>query len=268
MIKAGYKKLTLEEAKKFNKAGTLPDKLDKKGTPIKRFALAISTEMGSQLDEILKIYNHPENKNGELIHVLLASQGYNEGIDLKAVRHIHFFEPLVTMASDKQTLGRAARYCSHADLDKDAGQWRVKIHRYMSETPVFAGVTSDDIDKRIQEVTEQHKQATEEHKQASEQLKADKKNAELKGTVAELKGKVAELKKQIADLTKEKKKAKSLDVKSAPNIEELIFKESRERMKDIFTIYQCMKEAAVDCKVLQKFHSATGTTVQCEAYSP
>jgi hypothetical protein len=31
-----------------------------------------------------------------------------------------FFETtLVTMASDKQTLGRAARYCSHSDLDRD-----------------------------------------------------------------------------------------------------------------------------------------------------
>ena len=63
---------------------------------------------------MLKIYNSEANKNGEIVHMLLASQGFNEGLDLKDVRHIHIFEPLVTMASDLQTIGRARRFCSHA----------------------------------------------------------------------------------------------------------------------------------------------------------
>ena len=70
------------------------------------------------MDELIKIYNNPENRNGEIIHVMLASQKYNESIDLKAVSNIHFFEPLVTMARDIQTIGRAARQCSFIDLDK------------------------------------------------------------------------------------------------------------------------------------------------------
>ena len=231
MEKAGYKKFTVKEALEYNKKGTLPPKG-------KRFGLAITTEVGAQLDAILRIYNHPDNKNGELIHVLLASQGFNEGIDLKAVRHIHFFEPLITMASDKQTLGRAARYCSHAQLDRDAGEWNVHIHRYMMEKPLVVGITAEEIQQRIDE--------------ASEKLKKDKKNKDLKAEIDRLKA--------------QKKEMKGLDVSGVANIEEAIFKESRDRMKQIFTIYACMKEAAVDCRILNKFHSMTGTEVKCEGF--
>lgn len=231
MEKAGYKKMTLVEAQKLNKEGKLPPKG-------KRFALAITTEVGNQLDAILRIYNHPDNKNGELIHVLLASQGFNEGIDLKAIRHIHFFEPLITMASDKQTIGRAARYCSHAQLDRDTGEWSVTIHRYMTETPLVIGVSEEEIDALL--------------KSAQDKAKKDKKNQELK--------------EEIARLKLQKKDAKKANTKVA-NIEEFIFKESRERMKEIFTLYQCMKEAAVDCHLMKRFHSMMGSPIKCEIFN-
>jgi len=63
---------------------------------------------------------------------MIATQNFNEGLDLKAVRHIHIFEPLVSMAGDLQTIGRARRYCSHQMLDKSKDEWNVRIWRYIS----------------------------------------------------------------------------------------------------------------------------------------
>jgi hypothetical protein len=295
--KKGYKKLTVQEAKKFNNAGKLP-------TPAKRYILAITTEIGEEggsagknLHELIKIYNSPENKNGELIHVMLASQGFNEGIDLKAVRHIHFFEPLVTMASDKQTLGRAARYCSHADLNREKGEWSVQIHRYMTDKPeIPIAPDNSEIISKLQEeirdiqyriskgdpaaakreiqekikvvkkvIRDKTKKNETTHFQEEElaSLEVDlKKITNSKDSLQKLKEVLKEREKQLKALLAAPKK-KKIDPASVENVEELIFKESRERMKELLTVYQCMKEAAVDCKVLAKFHSSTGHQVKC-----
>jgi hypothetical protein len=235
--KSGYKKLSVQEARHYNKAGKLP----KIGT--RRYILAISTELGdgdsagNNLAELLRIYNHPDNKNGDYIHVMVASQGFNEGIDLKAVRHIHFFEPLVTMASDKQTLGRAVRSCSHEDLMRNQGEWIVNIHRYMNERPDFklSLANKDELEKALKEATEL------------------KKTVKTKSQKAELQNKIKKIRAAL----------KQTGVSSVPMIEEIIYTESRERMKTLMVLYQCIKEAAVDCRVLKEFHSRTGHEIQC-----
>jgi len=295
--KLGYKKLTVKEAKKLNAENKLPDKR-------KRYILAISTEIGEEagntgenLHELIKIYNDSANKNGELVHVMLASQGYNEGIDLKAVKHIHFFEPLVTMASDKQTLGRAARYCSHADLDRDKGEWLVQIHRYMSEMPdIHAKIDKGPMIVKIKNeikliesqlsipMTSKAKKVMDKQKEiialknkiklkkASEKdLKiAEKeyniliKQEQIPVNIGYLKEQLKKKKKDLDRLLAEpKKKTKEIDTKNIINIEKLIFDESRERMKELLTIYMCMKETAIDCKLLSTFHSALGNKVKC-----
>lgn len=296
--KKGYKKLEVKEAKRLNAAGKLP-------SPAKRYILAITTEIGEEggsagknLHELIKIYNSPENKNGELIHVMLASQGFNEGIDLKAVRHIHFFEPLVTMASDKQTLGRAARYCSHADLDKSKGDWRVQIHRYMSDKPDLSMAVDNtklilqleqdikDIKSRIldndassyksdlQDKIKRLKEVIRAKTKAKQDTSFEKKEVvalegkiqsatnNSKGALKIYKDELRLKEKQYKSLTTIPKK-KVIDPSSVANIEEVIFKESRERMKELLIVYQCMKEAAVDCKILSEFHSLTGHKVNC-----
>jgi ElaB/YqjD/DUF883 family membrane-anchored ribosome-binding protein len=258
--KIGYKKIDYKEAKKLNAAGQLPSKE-------KRYMLAITNEIGEEgsssagnnLHELIKIYNSAANKDGELIHVFLASQGFNEGIDLKGVRHIHIFEPLVTWASDKQTLGRAARYCSHADLDRDKGEWKVTIHRYMSDLPVDLkrpslnnNITKErELEIKLENLAQQ---------QSSLDKKADKEK------IAEIKKEIQSVKKELASIKKGSKQLKQKDLENIKNIEEIIFKESRERMKELLVVYQAMKEAAVDCRIMQKFHSSTGSPINCEPY--
>ena len=185
--KMGYTKLSIEDAKKELK-------------PKKRYVLAIQSEIsvddkdtGKNLDYLVQAFNNKNNVDGKNIHIFLASQSFNEGLDLKAVRHIHIFEPLVTIASDIQTIGRARRYCSHADLDHK--EWTVEIHRYLSDLPKSDGIIKE------------------------EKSKKKKSNAEV-----------------VA-------------------IDEFVQKEAMKRMRDLFTIYISMKEAAIDCKALYKFHT-------------
>ena len=297
--KLGYKKLTVKDAKKLNAEKKLPDKR-------KRYILAISTEIGEEagntgenLHELIKIYNSPENKNGELVHVMLASQNYNEGIDLKGVRHIHFFEPLITMASDKQTIGRAARYCSHSELDRDKGEWTVQVHRYMSDLPIIhAKIDKAPIIAKLKEeiklienqlsipVTSKAKKVMDKQKEiialknkiklkkanekdlkvAEKELNILVKKEHIPVNTTYLKDQLKKKKKEIDRLLvepKKKTKGKEIDYKNIINIEQLIFDESRERMKELMTIYLSMKEASIDCKILSDFHSSVGNKIKC-----
>ena len=253
--KIGYVKLTVAEAKALNKKGALPSKQP-------RYILAITNEIspgkkdekdvsaGKNLHEMIKIYNSAANKNGEYVHVFLASQGFNEGIDLKGVRNIHIFEPLVTWASDKQTLGRAVRYCSHADLDRDKGEWVVRVYRYMSEMPL-------DIYKGANDKQELNKQSVKNAiDEAEAQLRAlDKKTQ--KAEIAKVKAIITDKKKELRAIEKELRANKKIDINNVHNIEEVIHAEAKERMMALMNIYQAMKEAAVDCRIMQEFHKST-----------
>lgn len=293
----------------------------------KRYILLTSKEMGASSDsagkqnkkadenvkKLLEIYNHPENRYGEYIHVMLASNAFNEGLDLKAVRHIHFFEPLVTMASDKQTLGRAARLCSHGDLNKSTGEWNVNIHRYMSDYPVTVelntktqivslpgpqqGPTNDEraqisaVENDITQLKQEYTQALEALElmkgitAKSKDVDAREKKEQLKTTAQTIKDALKskelllkEINKTIINRDKENDKLARLQSRQSkstlthvdPNeikmIDEIIFNESREHMSDLMRIYQYMKEAAIDCRLLDKFHALSGNKITCEPY--
>ena len=49
-------------------------------------------------------------------------------------------------------------------------------------------------------------------------------------------------------------KTKTLDATGVANIDEYIYKQSIEKMKNILILYQLMQEVAVDCLVLNDFH--------------
>jgi len=126
----GYEKLTPAVA------STLLKNLESK-RPVsqkKRYCLLITTDVPDKrkMMDLLNVYNHPANRNGELCHVLLASQKFNEGLDLKAVRHLHVFEPLLTKGMMQQAIGRARRYCSHSQYPSRTS-WTVVVHEYMSK---------------------------------------------------------------------------------------------------------------------------------------
>ena len=296
----GYSRLTPGEAVKIlnNPNREFEDKKP-------RYILAVSTQLGinkgDDLDKMRALYNSSFNKNGEYVQLFLASQNYNEGIDLKAVRHIHIFEPLITWASDKQTIGRAARLCSHADLDK--GDWNVHIHRYMSNFPTNKidpgnlanrnAILSAIADLEIDEVKLKNglKKYTSEAKDISKEItkqkKAKKDITELENKLSvnkafvdnikqeidknkeELKLQKAELKKYPDETAPPKgrgKAKKTVDATGVENIDKFIYENATTKMKDILSLYQAMKEAAVDCQVLNKFHSSGNQDISCHKY--
>jgi hypothetical protein len=301
--KNGYEQLNPSEAKRILEN---PKESDKK----LRYILAITTQLGEDkgktLSEMVKLYNSPINKNGEYVQLFLASQSFNEGIDLKGVRHIHIFEPLITWASDKQTIGRAARYCSHSDLRLK--EWTVNIHRYISNFP--EEIVQDE--GKLQQLKDLNKEKDALLEQYAEDLKdqqtkfkngkakmtkliknASKKSPSevkrlgdiLKDEIAEYNSNIETIKKNISGVkdeiklikkelktfdgekeTKGKKKGLKLDPKGVENIDKLIYKQAIDKMKEILTLYQVMQESAVDCLVLNNFHKTTNNTITCTAY--
>jgi hypothetical protein len=296
----GYSKITPAEAVKILEN---PKESDKKP----RYILAISTKSGSllsdtdkggDLNKLRALYNSPLNKNGEYIHLFLASQSYNEGIDLKAVRHIHIFEPLITWASDKQTIGRAARLCSHSDLKKK--DWNVTIHRYMSSFPTKK-IKIDDkkanitdlleelqlLERKEEELKNNLKDKKDEIKEIKKIITKTKKTKEsvqdledeiekinsiiedIKTEIEKNKKDLKEMKSAIKKLEKDdikKSKKKNLDTTGIENIDNFIYANALSKMQNILTLYQTMKEAAIDCQVLQEFHSSGNQNINCHKY--
>jgi len=97
--------------------------------------------------ELLKKFNaRPENIHGEKIRIIILDSGFREGIDLFDVKYVHLFEPIMTIADEKQAIGRATRFCGQKGLrfDSRAG-WPIEVYRYETEIPknVAASISSE-----------------------------------------------------------------------------------------------------------------------------
>ena len=61
--------------------------------------------------ELLKLFNtRPDNIYGKNIRFIIFDSGFKEGIDLFDVKYVHIFEPSMTIADLKQTIGRATEH--------------------------------------------------------------------------------------------------------------------------------------------------------------
>ena len=79
---------------------------------------------------LLKRYNSPENKNGEIITVLLITEAGEQGITLLEVNNVHILESSRNSYKTQQAIGRAARYKSHVNLPPERNF--VNVWRYWS----------------------------------------------------------------------------------------------------------------------------------------
>jgi len=264
--KLGYEKLTPSKAIEiFNN----PSEDNKKPRYLLAITTQLGTDKGSDLKKLMELFNAPFNKNGDYVKLFLASQTFNEGIDLKAVRHIHIFEPLITWASDKQTLGRAARNCSHKDLDKS--DWDVTIHRYMSNFPEIIDNNReiDKLNKKLLELGEPDNlknKKTEIKKQIKKEKNQEVKQ-KLEAEVEEIDEKINQIKEINKDIKKINKNKKDYDIKDVMNIDDFIYKQATEKMKNILTLYQLMQEGAVDCLILNEFHKQGNKIINCHKYN-
>jgi superfamily II DNA or RNA helicase len=77
-----------------------------------------------------RLFNSPENKNGDIIKIIIGSPIISEGVTLKNVRHVHIIEPSWNMSRINQIIGRAVRNYSHHDLEES--DRTVNIYKYVS----------------------------------------------------------------------------------------------------------------------------------------
>jgi hypothetical protein len=266
--KLGYVKLTAKEASDVLAIGDLAwKKLGER----KRYILAIQSELSSSstvtrqsrdnLSRLAQVFNSSKNSRGQFAHVFLASQGFYTAIDLKAVRHIHIFEPFLTYTADIQAIGRGRRRCSHADLHF-AQEWTVVMHRYLSDMPTeLRFTTPEDLAAELQDrkvalqvvklqLKESHDQGNDDGD--SQSAAANLRRARRLTSVRILSKRVQELEQQVDDLGW-KEQARRLKL-----IDDIITDETRVRSHLLLSIYQAMREAAFDCPLYSAMHG-----IQC-----
>jgi len=95
-----------------------------------KYAIYSGLEDELEKNAVLKIFTSNENKNGELIKIILATSAGAEGLDLKNIRQIHVLEPYWNQVRIEQVIGRGVRRNSHIALpEKDRN---VEVYRYFS----------------------------------------------------------------------------------------------------------------------------------------
>jgi SNF2 family DNA or RNA helicase len=96
----------------------------------KRFAYFTGDEQKLYKEEIKHVYNQKNNINGSKLKILLLSSAAKEGLSLKNVRQVHILEPYWNHNRLEQIIGRALRYCSHAQLPEE--ERFVKVYIYIA----------------------------------------------------------------------------------------------------------------------------------------
>lgn len=86
-----------------------------------------------QRQSLLKKFNSPENRDGDIIKVIFVTDAGAEGITLLETEHVHILESDVRENKIQQAIGRVVRYKSHVNMPKN----RQKVHlwRYWSVYP-------------------------------------------------------------------------------------------------------------------------------------
>ena len=88
----------------------------------------------------LKYITSPENKNGELVRVVLITKAAAEGLDFKNIRQLHMLEPWYNINRSEQIIGRGVRNLSHCMLPFEERNVEIYLH---ATNPVNETETAD-----------------------------------------------------------------------------------------------------------------------------
>jgi len=119
-------------------------------------------------------FNREDNDDGSRIALLIANKRYNEGLDLKAVRRVIFFEAQISMMKELQGIGRARRFCSHARLPPQDRTVEV-IHMFSAFDPKTSNEIS--VADQLAEATGKAQELDRQAKELREQALAVRKEA-------------------------------------------------------------------------------------------
>lgn len=205
--------------------------------------------------KIVDAFNDADNARGERLKVLVATQGFNEGVDLKGVRHIHVFEPLTSAEDQKQLLGRGVRMCSHDQL-KYPDEWTVTLHRYESIVPDVSDASeaaTQDLSASMAYILRLGEE--------QETLKGVRGSTAATARRAELRRLI---KKARTTLKLTKDEAKRLDlIAAAPGVDSQVYEMARKRGDEVEKLLQVLRDAAIDCEIFKSFHGRGGIPVAC-----
>jgi hypothetical protein len=103
-----------------------------------------SDVMGNtKIHEILQAVNHPNNKNGSRVKVVLMTPIAAEGLNFKNAREIHVLDPWYHMNRLEQVIGRTIRTCSHSGLPIEERNVTVYLHTTVPTDSHKKGETVD-----------------------------------------------------------------------------------------------------------------------------
>lgn len=106
------------------------------------------------IDRDLEQVRSSENRDGDLIKVVLMTQKVSEGVDFKNVREVHIMEPWFNMSRNEQIIGRGVRNNSHKDL-KDNAKWNVTVYHHVNMFPDDSSSSAlESIDYRMYRISE------------------------------------------------------------------------------------------------------------------
>ena len=92
-----------------------------------------SLKMTNNFKDELEVAVSEENKNGELIKVIIGSDVAAEGLDFKNIRGIHLLEPWHNINKLEQVIGRGIRNCSHVMLEPKYQNITIYLHTTVME---------------------------------------------------------------------------------------------------------------------------------------
>jgi superfamily II DNA or RNA helicase len=140
-----------------------------KGEGTKRFAIWSGDENMNYKEEIKEVYNRKENLNGSKLKIILGSSSIKEGVSFKGVRQVHIIEPYWNIPRLEQVIGRASRFCSHKDLEKE--KRNVKVYIYLAVAPENEEITT--VDEYIYELSRRKNKLVNEFELAVKQSAID-----------------------------------------------------------------------------------------------
>lgn len=99
----------------------------------KRFVMIYGEVKPEDRQKLQNLFNQDNNINGEKIGLFLVSSTGAEGLNLRAVRHVHIFEPYWSYSRIGQVKARARRFMSHSALPPEERNFKTFI--YISVPP-------------------------------------------------------------------------------------------------------------------------------------
>lgn len=102
--------------------------------------------------KLLKLFNSPENVEGNIIKAIIGSPSVSEGLSFKSVRQIHILEPYWNFSRVFQVIGRGVRFASHSFI-KDKKDRIVDIFLYScSDLDKYKYTISEEKQKSINQI--------------------------------------------------------------------------------------------------------------------